>query len=156
MYPRQQPHIPPKYSQIVFSKHARERMAQRIISEDMVRYTIALPDKTYLEEDGDTKFIRTIAGVRLHVVCKPIPDEDKWLVKSTWVRGEDDFGNTVDRSAYYKGKQQRYSTPTPRTPQQPHPRPVPTQPAASGIWLNVVLLLLLIALIGGLIYLLAR
>lgn len=60
-----------------------------------------MPDRTYLEDDGDTKFICRVDGARLHVVCKPVPEEDKWLVKSTWVRGEDDLGKPYTRSRRY-------------------------------------------------------
>ncbi len=92
---------------IKYSKHAVERMQLRSITEDMVLKTIRHPDRTYIEEDGDTKFIRKVDGVKLHVVCKPLPDEGAWLVKSTWVRGEDDHGNRVDRSGRYLGKRKR-------------------------------------------------
>lgn len=92
---------------IKYSKHAVERMQLRSITEEMVLKTIRNPDRTYIEEDGDTKFIRKVDGVKLHVVCKPLPDEGKWLVKSTWVRGEDDHGNRVDRNGRYLGKRKR-------------------------------------------------
>ncbi len=85
------------YSNIAFTKHARERMQERIITEDMVRTAIRMPDHTYIEDDGDTKFICKVRGARVHVVCKPVPEEDKWLVKSTWVRGEDDPGKPYAR-----------------------------------------------------------
>lgn len=71
---------------IVFSKHARERMIERQISEELVTWTVLTPDRTYLEDDGDTKFIRRMEGGNIHVVCKPLPEEDKWLVKSVWYR----------------------------------------------------------------------
>jgi hypothetical protein len=147
----------PSRTNLVFSKHALERMEQRIISEDMVRRTVMRPDRHYVEDDGDTKFIRTVNGVRLHVVCKPLYDQDKWLVKSTWVRGEDDNGNRVDRYGRYLGKARRYTLPRgPQLSERRPIRPLPPKPAASGMWLNLLLLLLLLALVGGLVYLLAR
>ena len=82
-------------------------MQLRAITEDMILKTIRNPARTYIEDDGDTKFIGKVDGVTLHVVCKPLPDEDKWLVKSTWVRGEDDHGNRVDRNGRYLGKRKR-------------------------------------------------
>ncbi|WP_343421507.1 DUF4258 domain-containing protein [Candidatus Flexifilum breve] len=71
---------------IVFSKHARERMLERQISEELVIWTVLTPDRTYFEDDGDTKFIRRMDGGNIHVVCKPLPEEEKWLVKSVWFR----------------------------------------------------------------------
>jgi hypothetical protein len=71
---------------IVFSKHARERMVERQISEELVIWTVLTPDRTYFEDDGDTKFIRRMDGGNIHVVCKPLPEEEKWLVKSVWFR----------------------------------------------------------------------
>ena len=96
-----------KSTSIKYTKHAVERMQLRSITEEMVLKTIRNPDRTYIEDDGDTKFIRQVDGVKLHVVCKPLPDEAKWLVKSTWVRGEDDHGNRVDRNGRNLGKRKR-------------------------------------------------
>ena len=130
--------MPPStdYPYVEFTKHAQERMQLRVISEDMVMKAIRKPDKTYLEDDGDTKFIRKVDGVSLHVICKPLPDEQKWLVKSAWVRGEDDYGNRVDRSGHYLGKRKRAA-----------PRP----------WLNTVLIITVIILVALLlVYILSR
>jgi len=134
--------MPQRYTNIVFSKHARERMELRQISEDMVLRTIDRPDRTYLEDDGDTKFICTLNGIKLHVVCKPVPEEGKWLVKSTWVRGEDDHGNRVDGRGYYRGRVKRSA---PRSPSQTHP-----------FLLNEILFATLIILAIVLIYFLSR
>ncbi|MBL8132297.1 MAG: DUF4258 domain-containing protein [Anaerolineae bacterium] len=70
-------------------------MEQRAISREMVLAAVQKPDKTYPEVDGDTKFIRKVHGSKVHVVCKPLPKEDKWLVKSVWIRGEDDSRRPV-------------------------------------------------------------
>ena len=75
---------------VAFTNHALERMQQRGISKEMVYAAIHSPDKFYPESDGDTKFIRRVNGRQVFAICKPLPEEDKWLVKSTWVRGEDD------------------------------------------------------------------
>ncbi|GEM_PF-1072582 len=96
-----------KATSIAYTRHARERMELRAITEEMVLKAIRHPERTYIEDDGDTKFISRVDGVRLHVVCKPLPDEGKWLVKSTWVRGEDDDGNRVDRYGQRIGSRQR-------------------------------------------------
>lgn len=118
-------------------------MELRAISEEMVQKTIHSPNRTYLEDDGDTKFIRRVNGVTLHVVCKPVPDQNSWLVKSTWVRGEDDHGNRVDRYGRYLGKAER------RAP-SPTPRP------QASVLINAVLIIILIGLLIVLFYFLNR
>ncbi len=133
----------PKYTRVTLSKHAVERMQLRAITEDMVNQAIRDPDRAYLEDDGDTKFIRKVNGVNLHVVCKPLPDESKWLVKSTWVRGEDDQGNRVDRYGRYQGKRRRAAAKTPR-------------PAMAGMLLNGFLIATVMILIGVLLYFFLR
>jgi hypothetical protein len=75
---------------VIFTDHAIERLQQRRITQPMVVSTIQSPDRKQLEDDGDTKFIKTIDGRNLHVVGHWESDENKWLVKSAWVRGEDD------------------------------------------------------------------
>ncbi len=126
-----------QYNHIAFTKHARERMQERIITEKMVRTAIRYPDRTYIEDDGDTKFICRVDGARLHVVCKPVPEEDKWLVKSTWVRGEDDLGK--------KPYTRRYSV-----------RPTPVMPRAALAFFNLLFAAGALALLALLIYTFSR
>lgn len=77
---------------IILTDHAFERMIERSIQRSMVRDALHKPDKTSIEDDGDTRYERTIKQRNLHVVAKPLPEEgrDVWLVKTMWVRGEDD------------------------------------------------------------------
>ena len=96
------------YSKIVFSKHAHERLEQRKITQEMVLATIQKPDRSYPERDGDTKFIRKINGAKVHVVCKPLPEENKWLVKSAWIRGEYDSQNLAQRKNSYTASELRW------------------------------------------------
>ena len=83
-------------AKLVLTKHARERMNLRQIDESHVKATIEKPTSKEFEEDGDVQFIRNIErkGQKkpLHVVAKHIPEEgkDAWLVKTVWIRGEDD------------------------------------------------------------------
>lgn len=81
--------------EVVFTNHAKERLEQRKISEAMILSAIEMPQKTYTQDDGGMKFICRINGRNVHVVCLPLPEERKWLVKTVWVRGEDDEGNVV-------------------------------------------------------------
>lgn len=84
---------------VVFSNHALERMDQRAISKDTVLLAIRKSERTYPEADGDTKFLLRVTGGNIHVVCKPLPDENKWLVKSVWFRSDQERR----RSSVYRG-----------------------------------------------------
>jgi hypothetical protein len=75
---------------IILTRHAQERMKLRRITEAMIVTAIKKPDQHYVEADGDTKFIKTVQSRTLHVVSAYLTNERKWLVKSVWVRGEDD------------------------------------------------------------------
>jgi len=135
----------PNYTNIGFTNHARERMQLRVITEEMVVMTIRKPDKLFQEDDGDTKFIRKVNGANVQVVCKPLPDENKWLVKSAWVRGEDDYGNRVDRNGRYLGKRKR-ALPVAKV------RPATPRPVLN--WVLLAVLIMLVAIL--IVYLLGR
>ena len=79
-----------EYRHIVFTNHALERLQLRRISQEMVASAIYEPDEREREADGDVEFIKTIQGRKVHVIAYRLNDEQKWLVKSTWVRGETD------------------------------------------------------------------
>lgn len=78
-----------RINKIIYTKHAEERMYLRRITQSMISDTLTKPDRTQIEEDGDTEFIRTLKGRKVHVIAKPLANNE-WLIKSTWVRGEDD------------------------------------------------------------------
>jgi hypothetical protein len=75
---------------VVFTDHALKRLRQRRLTREMVISAVQSPDKREREADGDTEFIRTINGRKVHVIGLYLADERKWLIKSTWVRGEED------------------------------------------------------------------
>lgn len=79
-----------EYRHIVFTNHALERLQLRRITQEMVASAIYEPDRREREADGDIEFIKTIQGRKVHVIAFRLNDEQKWLVKSTWVRGESD------------------------------------------------------------------
>lgn len=79
-----------RFSKIIYTRHAVERRVVRRISKNYIQQAIRNPDRTEREEDQDTKFIKTINGRKLHVVAKPLADEDAWLIKTIFVRGEED------------------------------------------------------------------
>ncbi len=81
---------------IRYTDHARERMFLRNISKSMIRSALDQSDKTIAEDDGDTRYVKEVRRESehhdLHVVAKPLTDEGKdvWLIKTVWIRGEDD------------------------------------------------------------------
>jgi len=79
-----------EYKNLIFSDHALERMRRRRIDDDVVVNVIRKPDSKQTEPNGNTRFIKDVKGRNVHVVSNYLADEKKWLVVSTWVRGEDD------------------------------------------------------------------
>ncbi len=75
---------------VIFTNHALDRLDQRQITQHMVVQTVQSPDRSEIERDGDTKFTKTINGRQLQVIGRWEADENKWLVKSAWVRGEEE------------------------------------------------------------------
>lgn len=78
------------YKNVVFTKHAAERMALRSITEYTIWEVIAHPDEVRPEKQNSKRYIKTINTRRYFVVAAYIPNEKKYLVISCWVRGEDD------------------------------------------------------------------
>lgn len=75
----------------ILTNHARERLKQRWITEQSIESVLRSPERTEPgSKEGTVKFIRTLNGRPVHVVGKFLPDQDRWLVLSVWVRGEDD------------------------------------------------------------------
>lgn len=80
----------PSPKHFILTDHAEERMKLRRITQEMIAKTLQKPDERESEADGDIKFVRTLDKRPVHVVAKYLDDEQKWLIKSVWVRGEDD------------------------------------------------------------------
>ncbi len=76
------------YKNLVFTKHAWTRAKDRSLSKDLIYQVVSFPDKTY-HNQANFKFIRIINGRKIHVVATPI-ENNKFLIISTWVRGEED------------------------------------------------------------------
>ena len=76
------------YKNLVFTKHALERLSGRVLTQDTIWQTISAPEKSYPGKKN-TKFIRTINDRLVHVVAAPIANQ-QWLIVSAWVRGEED------------------------------------------------------------------
>lgn len=78
------------YKNIIFTKHAYDRIKQRSVSMHAIYETVAHPEKTSTKSGQNKKYIKTISGRKYHVVATYKPDQKKYLVISAWVRGEDD------------------------------------------------------------------
>lgn len=98
------------HNTVVFTKHARERSGLRSVNDDMIIQVMRNPVQTQKVEDGKIKFIGKVMGAKVHVVSKPIVEENKWLVITIWVRGEDDAGNFTDSYKRW-GRRLRFALP---------------------------------------------
>lgn len=77
-------------AKIILSKHALERARLRKIELSVIEQIILSPEQKINLKDGKFKFIKTINGRLYQIVAADIKKENKWLVISVWVRGEDD------------------------------------------------------------------
>jgi hypothetical protein len=76
---------------VIFTKHAKERMSLRSVSEGDVLSVLQKPDRSEpTDKPETTKFIRTLRGRDMQVIARHLSAEKKTLVISVWVRGEDD------------------------------------------------------------------
>ncbi len=75
----------------ILTTHARQRLKERWVTEDVIGSVLRSPDRTVPGSKPDTvKFIRTLNDRQVQVVGKYLPDQDRWLILSVWVRGEED------------------------------------------------------------------
>lgn len=79
-----------EYKNVVFSKHAIQRLKKRKISQDAVVKTLNKPAEKEEEDNGNVKFIKEVNQREIHVIANWLEDENRWIVVSAWVRGEDD------------------------------------------------------------------
>lgn len=75
---------------IVLTKHALERAKSRKMELYPIERTILDPDQKISLGEQKFKFLKNVAGRRYQLVATFLPKEDKWLVISAWVRGEED------------------------------------------------------------------
>lgn len=78
------------YKDIIFTKHAAERLALRSITRHSIWETIHYPDTVKAEKKDLQRYIKTINGRKHFAVVSYLSKEKKYLVVSTWIRGEDD------------------------------------------------------------------
>jgi hypothetical protein len=77
-------------AKIVLSKHALERAKFRKIELSVIEKIIFNPDQKINLKDGKFKFIKNLNHRRYQIIAADIKKENKWLVISVWVRGEED------------------------------------------------------------------
>lgn len=127
-----------------FTNHALERMKLRDVLSNEVRDVIQYPEKVYEDDDGKLKFIGAELDPdrAIHVVAKFLPDENTWLIITTYVRGEEDDGSLSkwklrSRRSHQSIYSQKYQT---------------AQPSSSNGCINTLITLLIVILIGVLIF----
>lgn len=79
-----------EYKNVIFTDHARQRLRQRRITQDMAVQAIKKPDKKMPEEEDKVRFVREIKDRNVQIVARYLDDEKKWMVVTAWVRGEED------------------------------------------------------------------
>lgn len=79
-----------EYRDLIFTNHAQVRLKDRSLVKENVYLTIHQADKKKKMTDGKIKFIKTINQRRYQVVATYLNQDNKWLVISNWVRGEED------------------------------------------------------------------
>ena len=86
-----------EYKNLIFTKHALERLGDRNISKDAVWQVVNYPETFHNKgkKGKATKFIRSLNDRKYHVVANYLPKKEKWLVVSVWVRGEEDKKSAV-------------------------------------------------------------
>jgi len=75
---------------IVLTKHALERARSRKMELYPIERTILDPDKKISLGEQKFKFLKNVAGRHYQLVATFLPKEDKWLIISVWIRGEED------------------------------------------------------------------
>lgn len=75
---------------IVLSNHAMQRARSRKMGLYAIEQMIIYPDKKIDLGKHKFKFLKNIDNRHYQAVATYLPKEDKWLIISVWVRGEED------------------------------------------------------------------
>ena len=74
-----------RYSDIIFTNHAIDRMKQRGLTYDHVRETVKNPDRSFGgKESGTTESIRQYGNSRVTIITKKNP-QNEIIVLSAWI-----------------------------------------------------------------------
>lgn len=80
-----------QYQNLIFTNHSLDRLKLRSVSQETVRQVLAHPDQTYpTDKPNSHKFVRHIHNRQIQVVATYLSNQNKWLIISVWVRGEED------------------------------------------------------------------
>jgi len=82
--------MPQTYKNLLFTKHAYDRIKQRSVSMDAIYETIKNPDKKEYKDASKQKYFKIIRDRKYQVIATYKSDQKKYLVISAWVRGEND------------------------------------------------------------------
>ena len=87
--------MPNEYKNLIFTHHALDRLQDRSINYAYLANVVNDPDKKFPQSENTFKFIKTINHRKIHLVAKFLEKDQKWLVISVWVRGEEDRESVV-------------------------------------------------------------
>ncbi len=75
---------------IVLSNHAMERARSRKMELYGIEKLILDPDKKISLGEEKFKFLKNVSGRNYQAIATYLQKENKWLIVSVWVRGEED------------------------------------------------------------------
>ncbi len=76
--------------EIILSNHARQRAKLRKIELSAIRQLILYPSNKIDLGENKFKFFKNVSHRRYQAVATHLKNENKWLVISVWVKGEED------------------------------------------------------------------
>lgn len=79
-----------EYRDLIFTNHAQIRLKDRSLVKEDVYRTVHEADKKKKIDDEKFKFIKIIDQRRYQVIATYLSQDNKWLIISNWVRGEED------------------------------------------------------------------
>jgi hypothetical protein len=79
-----------EYQDLIFTNHAEHRLRDRSLRKEAIYQTIHQPTHKQEMDKGEIKFIARYNDRQYHVIATHLQQEDKWLIISNWVRGEED------------------------------------------------------------------
>ena len=75
---------------IVLTKHALQRARSRKMELYAIEQLILFPENKISVGENKFKFFKNIGERRYQAVASYLKKEDKWLIISVWVKGEED------------------------------------------------------------------
>lgn len=78
------------YRDLIFTKHALDRLHDRSLAKEAIYQTIHAPDRTHKLGGHKKKFVKSHRQRLYQVVAEFNPQQQAWVIISAWVRGESD------------------------------------------------------------------